>query len=279
MKIERRIDFHGHSKGASLDAKDAVQDLVSSAIDRKLDYFGISDHHTTKNVRELISEIRRVNEMEGRNIIPIISTEVTTDRGHVLLAKPTDEHFTPDDKFLSFLQGVNDQSKPDLDRTIVQAVKEHGALVVIPHPGYGYIKSVPLQAIERLGKTLPANIKKNIGLEVKNWMTSISPFNFIRQSRVERLADKYDFAKVGGSDFHRKEHIGNQVTVFTHSDIPSGSLFVEAFQSRHVSPGRGRFMGPITRVGLIIENGWMKLQDMFRFTPVRKLEKSRSLAV
>src|SRR5260370_38700434 len=88
----------------------------------------------------------------------------------------------------------------------IEAIKEQGGLVIIPHPLGRLVPSLSRAKIdELLGKSFPID-----GIEVYN----PSPANASMRSTVRVANRQWQLAEMGGSDAHFWQHIGSAYTLF-----------------------------------------------------------------
>lgn len=246
---ERCVSFHGHSLYS--DGHSTVDDLVRAAYQTKLDYFGISDHRTTAGVPSLFAAIERINEEEGRTMVPVAACEIHPIEGEVIVAMPG----VYDQGFLKWCDSIG-KRKYDVVTVIQHAISSYNALVVIPHGGDKRAKGVSFDDIEKISDSLSDKQRKNLGLEVHNWsMRLFGDESNTRELRLEDLCKKHNLACLGFSDFHETWVIPEQYSVFNGtSRYPNADELYDAFQGRRIHPAvstinRRRYIRLIYTIG------------------------------
>jgi predicted metal-dependent phosphoesterase TrpH len=178
-----KADLHLHTNLG--DGTASPRRVLEIARRRGLKVIAVTDHdhfEGAKRVQELV-------EREDWGIELIWGCEVTTRQGH-LLGLFINQRV----KFLTHVEGA------------IDAIKEQGGLVIIPHPMGWLVPSLGRRKIEELlARGYPID-----GIELYN----PSPANAGARTEVRRLNQQWGFAATGSSDAHFWQHIGAGYTLF-----------------------------------------------------------------
>lgn len=178
-----RADIHMHTNLGDGWASPAR--VVEEATRKGLRLIAITDH-------DHLEGAKRVEELLAKQNSPlqvITGVEVSTRQGHLL--------------------GLFVKKAPKAMRTVeesIDAIKEQGGLVVVPHPLGRLVPSLSRKKIDALlekGYTID-------GIEIYN----PSPANASMRSTVRLANQEWRFAETGGSDAHFWQHIGAAYTLF-----------------------------------------------------------------
>ena len=203
--IERfsRADIHMHTILG--DGWASPSRIIAEATSRRLQVIAVTDHdhvEGAKRVAELLAQ-------QESSLQLITGVEVSTRQGHLL--------------------GLFVNKAPKALRRVeesIEAIKEQGGLVIIPHPMGRLVPSLSRAKIdELLNKGFPID-----GIEIYN----PSPANASMRSTVRLANAQWGLAEMGGSDAHFWQHIGAAYTFFpgsTPDDLRSAIL------ERTVRPG------------------------------------------
>lgn len=181
-----RADTHMHTNLGDGWASPAR--VIEEATRRGLRLIVVTDHDHTEGAQ-------RVAELLTRQEYPlqmITGVEVSTRQGHLL--------------------GLFIQKAPKAMRPVeesIEAIKEQGGLVVVPHPLGRLVPSLSRAKIDELlnkGYTID-------GIEMYN----PSPANASMRAVVRSCNQQWQFAETGGSDAHFWQHIGAAYTLFPGS--------------------------------------------------------------
>jgi predicted metal-dependent phosphoesterase TrpH len=159
--------------------------VVQEAAARRLSVIAVTDHdhlEGAKRVEELLAE-------QDTGVRLIKGVEVSTRGGHLI--------------------GLFVEKAPRPARSVeesIDAIKEQGGLVVVPHP---------------LGRLVPSLSRKRIdgllergygidGIEIYN----PSPANASRRALVKAANKDWELAEIGSSDAHFWQHVGAGYTMF-----------------------------------------------------------------
>ena len=159
--------------------------MVRSAIDRELALIAVTDH-------DHIEGARRVEELIAAQCLPvqmITGVEVSTRQGHLIGL---------------FVSKAPKQMRPVEES--IDAIKEQGGLVVIPHPLGRLVPSLTRRKIE----SLLANGYALDGIETYN----PSPANARQRAAVAAANRDWGLAEIGASDAHFWQHVGAAYTRF-----------------------------------------------------------------
>src|SRR5579875_3614728 len=178
-----RADIHMHTNLGDGWASPAR--VIEEATRRGLRLIAVTDHDHTEGAQ-------RVAELLARQDHPlqmITGVEVSTRQGHLL--------------------GLFIKKAPRAMRPVeesIEAIKEQGGLVIVPHPLGRLVPSLSRAKIdELLDKDYPID-----GIELYN----PSPANASMRSVVRACNHRWQFAETGGSDAHFWQHIGSAYTLF-----------------------------------------------------------------
>lgn len=178
-----RADTHMHTNLGDGTASPAR--VIEEATRRGLQVIAITDHdhvEGAKRVAELLAQ-------QENRLQLITGVEVSTRQGHLL--------------------GLFVNKAPKALRSVeasIEAIKEQGGLVIIPHPLGRLVPSLSRAKIDDLlSKGFPID-----GIEIYN----PSPANASMRSTVRFANTQWGLAEMGGSDAHFWQHIGAAYTLF-----------------------------------------------------------------
>ena len=181
-----RADIHMHTNLGDGTASPAR--VIEEATRRGLQVIAITDHdhvEGAKRVAELLAQ-------QESKLQLITGVEVSTRQGHLL--------------------GLFVNKAPKALRPVeasIEAIKEQGGLVIIPHPLGRLVPSLSHAKIDDLlNRGFPID-----GIEIYN----PSPANASMRSTVRLANTQWGFAETGGSDAHFWQHIGAAYTLFPGS--------------------------------------------------------------
>jgi len=178
-----RADIHMHTN--LCDGWASPARVIEEATRKGLRLIAITDHdhlEGAKRVEELLAR-------QNGHLQMITGVEVSTRQGHLL--------------------GLFVKKAPRAMRSVeesIEAIKEQGGLVVIPHPLGRLVPSLSRKKIDAL-------LEKGYaidGIEIYN----PSPANASMRSTVRSANQQWRFAETGGSDAHFWQHIGAAYTLF-----------------------------------------------------------------
>lgn len=173
-----KADLHVHSR-FSKDSDSHPADILEAALSRQLDVLAVTDHNSLQGSRA----VRREVDETGADIVLIPGQEVSTYQGHLLVLGPDEPapRATPDD--------------------VIRWTRDRGGICIAPHPFQKYRHG--------LGKKVLATREAVDGVEVCNSRHLVP----IGDHRTERLARKYGYPRIGGSDAHIPEMVGRVHTL------------------------------------------------------------------
>ncbi len=178
-----RADVHMHTNLGDGWASPAR--VIEEAMRRELTLIAITDHdhlEGAKRVEELLQK-------QNSSLQMITGVEVSTRQGHLL--------------------GLFVKKAPRPMRSVeesIEAIKEQGGLVVVPHPLGRLVPSLSRTKIDQLlqrGYSID-------GIEIYN----PTPANASMRSTVRSANLDWGLAETGGSDAHFWQHIGSAYTLF-----------------------------------------------------------------
>jgi predicted metal-dependent phosphoesterase TrpH len=173
-----KIDLHVHTEYS--DSKGRLDDVVRTALRKGLDGIAITDHNTCK------AALLALDRYSDRIII-IPGLEYGTEEGHLIAL------------------GIVDV--PPWGLSASQAARyfhERGAIVIIPHP------KIPLLGFRE-------EALKGVKPDAIETCNSATPFYGLATKRSERLADSLKLPRIGGSDAHDGECVGDSYTIVDSS--------------------------------------------------------------
>ena len=181
-----RADIHLHTNLG--DGWISPARLVRTAALRQLSVIAVTDHdhvEGARRVEELLTE-------QGSPVRMITGVEVSTRSGHLL--------------------GLFVRRAPKPLRPVeesIDAIKEQGGLVIVPHPTG---KLVPSLSRRRIDALLAAGYAID-GIETYN----PSPANAAQRAAVRSANEEWGLAEIGASDAHFWQHVGAGYTRFPGS--------------------------------------------------------------
>lgn len=182
-----RADIHMHTNLGDGWASPAR--VIEESTRRGLRLIAITDHdhiEGAKRVEELLAQ-------QNSTLQIVTGVEVSTRQGHLL--------------------GLFVKKAPKALRSVeesIEAIKEQGGLVIVPHPFGRLVPSLSRAKIDALlekGYTID-------GIEIYN----PSPANASMRSAVRAANQQWGLAETGGSDAHFWQHIGSAYTLFPGSN-------------------------------------------------------------
>lgn len=215
-----KLDLHVHTiySGDSL-IKPA--DLIKFAKLKGLDGFAICDHGTLKAYKVL------KKDPNFKNYVVVPGVEIETHIGEIIGLFIEDNIMTKDNNFFS----------------IIDNIKEHNGLIVIPHP-FDFLRNNHLK-MNLLNDKL---IKKYInGIEIIN-------SRIILKSCVKKASEfneKYHLFETGGSDAHTKNEIGNSYTLIKDALDFSCDSVKKCLMSKQ-SKSVGRLSSPLVHLTTVM---------------------------
>jgi predicted metal-dependent phosphoesterase TrpH len=182
-----RADLHMHTNLGDGWASPAK--IIEVAIARGLNLIAVTDH-------DHIEGAKRVADLLAQGDYPlrlITGVEVSTRQGHLLglFVKKAPKH----------LRSVEES---------IDAIKEQGGLVIVPHPFGWLVPSLSRAKIE----SLLAKGYAIDGIEVFN----PTPANSSMRAAVRAANQEWKLAETGSSDAHFWQHIGSAYTLFPGND-------------------------------------------------------------
>lgn len=206
-----KLDLHIHSSGSS-DAKGTAKEIVQVAKRKGLGGIAITDHN---EIRESLEAHKLAKEL--KDFVVICGLEITTSAGHILA------------------YGINEKIPRDLSpEETIERIEALSGIAVVPHPyrfwsgiGENTAKKVKFSAIETINSR---STKRG-------------------NEKALRLAEKLKLSRVGGSDSHTLEHIGDAGTEFELQSIEEDDLIHEIVKGRIKPYGKSRV--PLESLGYV----------------------------
>lgn len=162
--------------------------VVKTAVERRLAVIAVTDHDHVEGARR----VEEILAAQGSPIKMITGVEVSTRHGHLL--------------------GLFVKKAPKPMRTAqesIDAIKEQGGLVIVPHP---FGRLVPSFSRRRIESLLSAGYEID-GIETYN----PSPANASQRAAVLAANREWGLAEIGASDAHFWQHIAAAYTRFPGS--------------------------------------------------------------
>jgi predicted metal-dependent phosphoesterase TrpH len=192
-----KADIHMHTNLG--DGWASPAQVIQQAARRGLSVIAITDHDHVEGAKRVADLLARQEQPPFQMITGV---EVSTRQGHLL--------------------GLFIERAPKALRSVeesIEAIKEQGGLVVIPHPLGRLVPSLSRSKIdELLNKGFSID-----GIEIYN----PSPANASMRATVRTANQQWHFAETGGSDAHFWQHIGAAYTLFpgnSSDDLRRGIL-------------------------------------------------------
>ncbi|MBZ9570386.1 PHP domain-containing protein [Methanobrevibacter sp. TMH8] len=212
-----KLDPHIHSIYSG-DARSKPKDIIKQASFLGLDAIAISDHNSVEGSKIAIELSKNID-----NLLIVPSIEISSSEGHIL----------------GF--GVEKVIPRDLSPVeTVERIHDQGGLAIVPHPFSSYRDGLFFnnrKAIEKLTNPDYSNDSsdnnydnlKIDGVEVLNARYIIGYSNY----KSNKLAEKSNLAKIGSSDSHFLDSIGNCYTEIKNIDSePTIDDIIEAIKSK-----------------------------------------------
>lgn len=195
--FENGVNLHIHSTFS--DGESQPQDIVKKAKEKSYKYIAISDHNTLEAY--LKTEI-----LKDEMVIPAIEFDCWCNSVfYHLLAYGIDVN-SPALK--PFLATTKKQTEKDIIRLfsfnrhpqkLIPAIHKAGGIAVLAHPACStclnldsFVKKMKNYGLDGLELYYPYSIRLS------------KLFRCASNEQIEKLADKYDLIKTGGTDFHGK---------------------------------------------------------------------------
>lgn len=214
-----KLDPHIHSIYSG-DARSKPKDIIKQALFLGLDAIAISDHNSVEGSKIAIELSKDIN-----NLLIIPSIEISSSQGHIL----------------GF--GVENVIPRNLSpEETVERIHDQGGLAIVPHPFSSYRNEMFFNNKKTMEKLTNhdysndnidghENIKID-GVEVLNARYIIGYSNY----KSNKLAEKVNLAKIGSSDSHFLDSIGNCYTEIKNIDSePTVDDIIEAIKYRNTT--------------------------------------------
>ena len=170
-----KADLHVHT---SLSDGDDLKRVLSYAKIKRLDILAITDHNTLKSIK--VAKL-----IKDPLIIPGI--ELNYNFAHILIL------------------GIDENFKVKLNfYEVVDTCKDNGYITILAHP------AIFMVSTKDYVKKNHSKIRLLNAVETYN---SMYPYFNLMRTLSEKLANTFKLAKVGGSDAHKAEHVGNCYTL------------------------------------------------------------------
>lgn len=163
------LDSHIHSC-YSPDSNTKIEDIINTAIEKKLDVIAISDHNTIKGSQKAIATNKT-------DLLIIPSIEISTTQGHLIgfgCTEPITKDLSPQET--------------------IDKIHEQGGLAIVPHPYCFYRHGLLHENDEKLNFD---------AIETKNARFIVGYCN----RKAKKLAADKNIPSLGASDAHYKDFI------------------------------------------------------------------------
>ena len=228
-----KLDPHIHSIYSG-DSRSKPVDIIKQAKAIGLDIIAISDHDSIKGSSLAIDIAKNI-----KNILVVPSIEITTDKGHII--------------GLGVKTLINKNLSPE---ETVENIHDEGGVAIVPHPFSPYRSGIFFKHKETMNRLTDFNTSKDISSKDNNLKDNTSRDNSLKDSynnvridavevlnaryifgysnyKANKLADNKDLAKIGASDSHFLESIGDCYTEIVDIDNePSIDDVIEAIKSK-----------------------------------------------
>jgi len=200
---------------------DKAPQLVQTETDSVITTYNRADVHMHTNLGDGWASPARVIQEATRRQLTLIAV---TDHDHIEGAKRVEELLASQDLPLQMITGVEVSTRqghllglfvkkaPKPGRPVeesIDAIKEQGGLVIIPHP-LGIL--VPSLSRKKIDALLEKGYQID-GIETYN----PTPANAAQRATVRTANQDWHLAETGGSDAHFWQHIGAAYTLFPGS--------------------------------------------------------------
>ena len=216
-----KADLHVHT---SLSDGDDLKRVLSYARIKGLNVLAMTDHNTLRSIKVA----KLINDPL---VIPGI--EINYDFAHILIL------------------GVDENFKVKLDfYEVIDTCEDNGYVTILAHPAIFMISS------RNYVKRNYNRIRLLNAIETYN---SMYPYFNLMRTLSEKLANTLKLAKVGGSDAHKAEHVGNCYTLLDSEKNADEVL-------KAIAKGRTRAYG---RPSPLIDRLKLPIRAMRHFISVR----------
>lgn len=203
-----KADLHVHSR-FSKDSKSEPREIVEAAVERSLDVLAVTDHDSLEGGRAVAEETAAT----GADLIVVPGQEVSTSQGHLLVL------------------GVDEDAPRGPLEEVARWTHLRDGVCVAPHPFQKYRHG--------LGGWVLRSPEPVDGVEVCNSRRLIP----LADRRAERLASRYRYPRIGGSDAHIPEMVGR---VYTLVDAePDADSVLDAIRRGDTEVREGRTPAPL----------------------------------
>lgn len=191
----KNVDLHIHSSFS--DGKSKPEDIVNQAIEKGLKYIAISDHNT-------VAAYENTNISQSSIVIPAVEFDCWCSMVFFhLLAYEID---VKSEALKPFLAKNEKQVRADYVRILsfnrhpkklIKAIHDAGGLAVLAHPACcttfnldKFVKKLVSYGLDGMEVFYPYSIR----------LSKI--FRCATNEQIDKIADKYNLIKTGGTDFH-----------------------------------------------------------------------------
>ncbi|MEO6889634.1 MAG: CehA/McbA family metallohydrolase [Ktedonobacteraceae bacterium] len=185
-----RADVHMHTNLG--DGWASPAQVIDESRRRGLRLIAITDHDHVEGARRVADLLAAQEANQEHPLQMITGVEVSTRQGHLL--------------------GLFVKKAPKALRSVeesIEAIKEQGGLVVVPHPLGRLVPSLSRAKIDDL-------LNRGFGIDGIE-MYNPSPANASMRHAVRMANQRWRLAETGGSDAHFWQHIGAAYTLFPGS--------------------------------------------------------------
>lgn len=237
-----RADLHTHSTFS--DGLSKPQQIVDVAIQKELSIIGLTDHDTIQGWTEFWKAAEQ-RAASTAVLLAILGVEISTREGHVIVLFPDRNQAENFSRSYTPATSKNAADRPGVLDVVSRNIADFNAICIFAHPEFNQINGIGMKNILEIINSLSPDLRKNIGIEVYNWMTQVFFWRY-QQNSQKAVAESSlnDFAQFSLTDSHHAYHVGNGVTTMLMESLDAAS-FVTAVHTRKTIPerrgsGRGR---------------------------------------
>jgi len=172
-----KYDLHVHTHYSACSIL-KPKTLLKAAKKAKLDGMAVVDHNSIRGG----IEVKKENKDKDFEVIP--STEISTDRGHVMGLY------------------VNEEIRSREFFSVTEEIKKQGGIVILAHP----FRMIPY---------LRSRVK---GIDITKYLDAVECYNartsYFGNRGAGKLAEGFNLARTGGSDAHFSFEVGRSFTLF-----------------------------------------------------------------
>jgi len=184
-----KLDLHIHSQ-YSEDGTGTIKEIIKTLQKKELNGMAITDHNTVEGGLKAL-------KMAPKDFVVIPGIEISTADGHII--------------------GLDVKKNIPRNKSIgetVELILDQGGIPIVPHV-FRNMSGIKLANLKKISKKIPA-------IEVFN-ACSVPQTNL----KTGKLAEKYRFGGVGGSDSHHPGYVGYAYTTINSNELNVESIISE----------------------------------------------------